>query len=175
MIYRQQGQTTAVILETRGRHGLRPLEAWEQASPVAPVISQVGQKRGHCNQAPPIVALTPLGIPLPCCCQCQMLQAATTNAWSLSRPRTLQLGAACVMPPVWAKQNRELLAWSVISDPRAGCGPPPLGVCEQVALVAPVTSEERRALRPNTTHCCSPFPRNSHALLLALPNALGTT
>ena len=45
--------------------------------------------------------------------------AATTNrsawwpdTWSLSLPKTLQLGAAGTAPPVWAKWDRVLLVWS---------------------------------------------------------------
>ena len=40
VIYRQQGQTVAVTLEARGRHGLLPLGACECAPPVAPQSPQ---------------------------------------------------------------------------------------------------------------------------------------
>ena len=43
-IYRWQGQTTAVISEARGRHGLPPLVACEWAPPSTPVTSGVGKK-----------------------------------------------------------------------------------------------------------------------------------
>ena len=45
MIYRQQGQTTAVILEARGRRGLPPLEDYVWTPPVALVTSGVSQKK----------------------------------------------------------------------------------------------------------------------------------
>ena len=41
MIYRWQGQTTLVISEARGRHGLTPLGFCAWAPPVAPVTSGV--------------------------------------------------------------------------------------------------------------------------------------
>ena len=53
------------------------------------------QRRGHCNQAPQVVTLTPLGmapalrLPLP------HDPVTTYTAWSLSHPRVLQLGAGC--------------------------------------------------------------------------------
>ena len=63
-LYRWPGQTVTVILGARGRHGLLPLGSCEEAPPAAPVTSGVGKKkRGHCNQAPRIVPLTPLGTP----------------------------------------------------------------------------------------------------------------
>ena len=34
------------------------------------------------------------------------------DTWSLSLPKTLQLGAAGAAPPAWAKWDRVLLAWS---------------------------------------------------------------
>ena len=65
MIYRQQGQITVVISETRGRCGLPPPGACEWAPTAAPVTSGVGKKKKkniwHCNKAPPTVALTLLG------------------------------------------------------------------------------------------------------------------
>ena len=44
MIYRWQGQTTAVVSEARGRHDLLPLGACEWAPPVTPVTSGVAKK-----------------------------------------------------------------------------------------------------------------------------------
>ena len=71
VIYRWQGQTTAVFSQARGRRGLPPLGACEWAPPAAPVTSGVGKIRGHCNQATHVIALTPPGntttlqLPLP--------------------------------------------------------------------------------------------------------------
>ena len=42
------------------------------------------------------------------------------DTWSLSLPKTLQLGAAGAAPPSWAKWDRVLLAWSA-----GGRGKPP--------------------------------------------------
>ena len=54
----------------------------------------------------------------------------------------------------------------------------PLGAWEWAPHVTPVTSgvdkrEKKRALQPSTIHCCSHFHRNTPALQLPLPNALG--
>ena len=76
VIYRQRGQTTAVISETRGGCGLPPLGVCEQALPGAPVISEVSKKRGHCKRPTPVVSLAPLGTHPPCCCHCQRLWEA---------------------------------------------------------------------------------------------------
>ena len=40
---------------------------------------------------------------------------------------------------------------------------------------SPLRSAKKRALQPNTTHCCSPSPANVPTLLLPLPNASGAT
>ena len=45
MVHRWQGQTTAVILETRVKLGLPLLGVWEEAPPVAPVTSEVSKNR----------------------------------------------------------------------------------------------------------------------------------
>ena len=80
-----------------------------------------GQQRGQRNQVPPVVALTPLGTHLPCCCHCQMLWVLPTHAWSLSLPRAWQLGAACatflwVLATVKGPETRHwLLALSIAS------------------------------------------------------------
>ena len=48
---------------------------------------------GHCNQAPPIVALTPLGVHMLCYSHCQRLWVLPTPVWgSLPLPRALQPG-----------------------------------------------------------------------------------
>ena len=46
---------------------------------------------------------------------------------------------------------------------------PPLGFCEQAQRLA-----KKRALQPSTTPCCSHSPGNTPALLLPMPNTLGT-
>ena len=40
---------------------------------------------------------------------------------------------------------------------------------------SPERSAQRKALQLSTTHCCSHSPRNTHTLLLPLPNVLGNT
>ena len=44
--YRLQGQTTAVVSDTIGGHGLPPLGVCEQALPVAPGISEIIKEKG---------------------------------------------------------------------------------------------------------------------------------
>ena len=76
-----------------------------------------------------------------------MLKAAHIHACSLSLPRTLNLGAACATLPTCAKWDGMLFdglevlgaTTTVTSDSKGGHGLPPLGVCEQVPLVAPIT------------------------------------
>ena len=71
------------------------------------------------------------------------------DTWSLSLPKTLQLGTAGTAPPAWAKWDRVLLAWSVrgggklpqLSDSRGRYRPLTLGIPEQKSLAAPTTSE----------------------------------
>ena len=72
------------------------------------------------------------------------------DTWTLSLPKTLQLGTASAAPPVWAKWERVLLEWStgggvqitsVISDSGGGYGSLPLGIPEQKSLAAPTTLE----------------------------------
>ena len=42
MVYNWQGQTTTVITDSRGRHGLLPLGVPEQAPLAAPITSEEG-------------------------------------------------------------------------------------------------------------------------------------
>ena len=69
------GTDCRVLSEAKGRHGLPPLGAYEWIPPLTPFTSGAGkkEKRGHCNQAPYTVTLTPLETQLPCSCYCQML------------------------------------------------------------------------------------------------------
>ena len=52
------------------------------------------------------------------------------HASSLSPPRILQLGAACVAPPVWAKEDSVLLGWST----GGGGKPPQLSLTPEVGM-----------------------------------------
>ena len=88
-------------------------------------------------------------------------------------------------PPVWVKQDGVLLH-----------GPEVVGSNNQLSLTPEVVvatnnrvpwrrhylwpqslqiTLQRRALWPNTTCCCPHSTRNTHTLLLPLPNALGTS
>ena len=57
---------------------------------------------------------------------------------------------------VYRRQGRTT---AVITDSRGGCGPPPLGIPEQTALAAPITSEGNTEEGIVTEH---------HLLLLSL-------
>ena len=169
MIYRWQGQTAVVVSEARGRHGLPPLGACEWAPPATPVTSGVGKKEKkralqpstvHCSHFP---GNTPaLQLPLP-----NALGGAQTT-WSLSYPKTLQLGAAGTVAFAWTKWHRVLRAWSaggggkppVISDSRGGCGQPPSVIAEQQSLAVTTTSDGTTEKDTATEH---------HLLLLLLP------
>ena len=50
IVYRQQGQTTAVISDSRGGRGLPPLGVHEQSPPVAPVTLEVSTKEGTATE-----------------------------------------------------------------------------------------------------------------------------
>ena len=69
------------------------------------------KEKRHCNQAPYTVALTPLETHLPCSFHCQCSWQHPDN-WSLSFPKTLQLGAVGSAPPAWAKWDRVFLSRS---------------------------------------------------------------
>ena len=47
MVYRWQGQTTAVIADSQGSHGLLPLGVPEQALPVVLITSEEGTAIKH--------------------------------------------------------------------------------------------------------------------------------
>jgi len=55
MLQGRRGQTTAVISETRGRHGLPPPGVCEQPPTVAPVTSEVGKKEGTATEHCPLL------------------------------------------------------------------------------------------------------------------------
>ena len=42
MVYRQQGQTTEVVTDSRDGHGLLPIGVPEQAPPAVPITSEEG-------------------------------------------------------------------------------------------------------------------------------------
>ena len=99
-----------------------PLGACEWATPVTPVTSGVVKKRKKEGTATKHHRLL-----LSCSWEHTHSVATTakssgwhTDTWSLSLPKTLQLGASGAAPPVWAKCNRVLLAWSA-----GGRGKPP--------------------------------------------------
>ena len=125
------------------------------------------KKKGHCNQAPYTVALTPLRTHPPCNCHCQMLWVTprhlvtvpsqdpiTRSSWHSTSCMGLVQDASCMVCRWWGKTV------SVISDSRGGHGPPPLGVPEQKSLTAPTTSEGTTEKDVVTEH---------HLLLLLLP------
>ena len=47
MVYRWQGQTTIVVTDSRGSHGLLPLGVPEQAPPVVLITSEEGAAIKH--------------------------------------------------------------------------------------------------------------------------------
>ena len=123
---------TVVISEARGRRGLPPLGVCEWAPPVIPITSGVGKKRKKEGTATKHQTLL-LSLPWEHTC----LETATAkhpgrrpDTWSLSFPKTLQLGAAGAAPPAWAKWDRVLLAWSAVG----GGKPPQLSLTPEVAV-----------------------------------------
>ena len=77
VICRWQGQTAVDFSEARGRCGLPPLGAceWPHLQSQSPQ-GLAKKKKGHCNQAPHVVALMSLETHLPCSCHCQTLWVA---------------------------------------------------------------------------------------------------
>ena len=108
------------------------------------------------------------------------------DTWSLSLPKTIQLGAVDAEPPMWTKWDRGILAW-----PAGGRGKPPqLSLNPEVCMAhchwgylnkyhlqpqPPQRAPQRRTLWQNTTFYCSRPPGRTPTLLLPLPNALGST
>ena len=135
------------------------------------------KKRGHSNQVPPGNTLS-LQLPLP------NALSSTQMLDHLSLPKTLQLGAASATPPTWAKWDGVLLGWSA-----GGWGKPPqLSLTPEVGTAhhhwrclnknhwqpKPPQRAPQRTMRQNTTCCCSHSAGSTPALLLPLPNALGS-
>ena len=107
------------------------------------------------------------------------------DTWSLSLPKTLQVGSGGSAPPAWSKWDRVLLVW-----PAGGRSKPPqLSLTPEVSVahccwrypnknhLQPQTSQrapQRRTLQQNTTYCCSRCPGSISTLQLPLPNILGS-
>ena len=107
------------------------------------------------------------------------------GTWSLSLPKTLPLGAASAATPAWAKWDRVLLAWSVGGrgkplqfslTPEVGMAQHHWGYLKKNHLrpQPPQRALQRRTLRQNTTCCCFRSLGSTPALLLPLPNTLGS-
>ena len=183
MIYRPRRQTTSHLRNQR--------EAWLTTTRglgtgfiYGPIHLRGQQKRGHCNQALPILLSLPWEhiYPAVAIAKCSGQHAHMPDPCHF--PGHLQLGAACAAPLALVKWDGVQHAWSaggedkppVIFDSRGGHGLPSLGVCEQAPLAAPTTSEstQRKALGLNTTHCCSHSPGNSFTLPLPLAKCSGS-
>ena len=134
MVYGQQGQTRAVISDSRSRHGLPPLGVCEQAPLVAPVTSEVSTKEGTATKYHLLL------LSLPWECICPSGATAKHSGYCLHLPgrspplpRTLQLGAACatfpwVLTMVKGPLTRHwLLALSTASNYLESCTAPHQG------------------------------------------------
>ena len=78
-------------------------------------------------------------------------------------------GASCT---IYRQQGQ---ASAVASEAREKHGLPPLGTCEWAPpAVTSGVGKKKRALHPSTIHFCSHSPGNTPALLLPMPNTLGT-
>ena len=129
MVCRWQGQTITVISDSRGGHGPLLLEIPEQKSLAAPTTSEGITEKDIAMEHHLLLLLLPWG---------HTCTAAATakcsgqypDAWSLSIPRKLKLGAACAAPPVGAKQDEVLLVWS--SECRVK--PPQLSLAPEVGV-----------------------------------------
>ena len=122
VIYRQQGQTAAVISEskkegTSTKHHTLLLLPWENTCPAAITATCSGQR---------------------------------PDARLLSFAKTQRLRAAGAVPSAWAKQDGVLLVWSAGGGGKPlqlsltlgdGHSPPTLGIPEQEVLAAPTTSQ----------------------------------
>ena len=84
------GQTTTVITETRGRHGLLPLGATEQAPLVSPVTSEKGIAIEHYL----LLLSFPWELTHPAAALPHALGTLLICLGSLPLPRALQLGVA---------------------------------------------------------------------------------
>ena len=151
-IYRWQGQTVVVISEKRGRCGFPPLGTCEWAPPATPVISGVGKrkKEGTATKHHTLLTSLPWEHTRPAAATAKCSEGHP-DTWSLSLPKTLQLGPAGAEPPVWAGWERVLLAWSAGGGgklPQLSLTPEVRvshyhqgGISEQKSLAAPTISE----------------------------------
>ena len=140
-------------------------------------------KRGYCNQVPHAISLTPLRTHRPAAATLKC-SGQHPDTWSLSLPKTLQLGATGAAFPSRAKWDNVLLAWSAIGRPKlpqpsltpeVGMAHCCQGYLSKNHLQAqpPERAPQRRTLRQKTTCSCSRSPGSTPAMLLALPNTLG--
>ena len=107
----QQGQTAAVIPDSRGGHGPLPLEIPEQKSLAAPATSEGTTEKDITKEHHLLLLFLPWEHTCPSAATAKH-SGQCPNAGSPSLPRNLQLEAACAAPPVEAKQDKVLLAWS---------------------------------------------------------------
>ena len=111
MVWRWRGQTAAVIPDSRGGGGPPPLGIPEKKSLSASTTSEGTTEKDIAMEHHLLLLSLPLEYTFPA--------SATTkhsgqcpDAWPLPLLRKLQPGAACAAPPVGAKQDKMLLAWS---------------------------------------------------------------
>ena len=147
VVCRWQGQTATIISDSRGGSGPLPLGIPEQKSLASPATPEGTAEKDIATEhhllllSLPREHIRPAAAPAKHSGQCP-------DAWSLSLPRNLQLGAACLVSPVRAKQDKVLLVLSIggrgkpqklslAPEVRVACY---LAVHEQAPLSAPVTS-----------------------------------
>ena len=139
------------------------------------------KKRGHCNQAPHVIALTFLGTHLPCSCHCQTLWAAPRCLITVP-PQDPTTRSSWCRPPAWANRDRVFLAWST-----GGRGKTlQLSLTLEVGMAhchwgslknhshpqPPQRAPQKRTLQQNTICCCPHSPGSTPTQQLPLPNAL---
>ena len=115
-LWSQQGQTTAVISENqRGmwpattRGSVNRLHLQPQSPPRSTKKRALQLSTTHCCSHSP-------GTHPPCCCHCQTPKVVPRSLITVPSQDPATRSSLCI-PPVWAKQDRVLLAWS--ADVRA--------------------------------------------------------
>ena len=113
---------------------------------------------------------------------CQMLWVAPRHLVTVP---SLQLGAVGSAPPAWDRWDRVLLMWS--ED--GGGKPPKLSLIPEVGVAhcdwgylnkihlqpqPPQRAPQRKISQQHNNCCCSHSPGSTPALLLPLPNTLGS-
>lgn len=111
MVYRRRGKTTAVIPDSRGECSPLTLEIPEQKSLATPTTSEGTTEKDIVTEHHLLLLLLTWEQTCPTAATAQH-SGHCPDASSLSLPMNLQLGAACVAPPVRPKQEKVLLAWS---------------------------------------------------------------